>query len=160
MLLSMRLEGFYEKYPTQESCLHRIEKVRWGRYGPRCPLCRKASVSRKKEKGRVGRWNCHVCKSSFNVLSGTVFQGVHTDLQKWFECINLILNGNRVLSSHEMALHIGVHQRTAWRMQKKIAREIYIGGEKRLREIIGTRKRVFIRRKRKPYKRTGKPVIT
>ena len=156
----MRLEGFYEKYPTRESCLDRIEKVRWSRYGPRCPFCRTASVSRKKEGDRVGRWNCHKCKSSFTVLSGTVFRWVHTDLQKWFECINLILNGNRVLSSHEMALHIGVHQTTAWQMQKKIARDIYIGGEKRLREIIGTRKRVFIRRKRRVQKRSGKPVIS
>ena len=156
----MRLQDFYEKYPTRESCLDRIEKVRWGRYGPRCPFCRSASVGRKKEGTKVGRWNCIGCKSSFTVLSGTLFVWSHTDLQKWFECINLTLNGNRVLSSHEMAVHIGVNQTTAWQMQKKIAREIYVGGEKRLREIIGTNKRVFIRRKRKPYKRTGKPVIT
>ena len=28
----------------------------------------------------VGRWNCHYCKSSFNVLSGTIFQGTHLTL--------------------------------------------------------------------------------
>lgn len=156
----MRLDDFFEKYPTQESCFARIEKIRWGRYGPRCPHCRKSHVARKKEQGRVGRWNCHVCKSSFTVLSGTIFQGARIPLQKWFHCVNMILNGTRVLSSHELAIHLGVTQRTAWQMQKKVARELYIGGEKRLLKIIGTTKRCFIRRKRKEYKRSGKPVIT
>ena len=77
-------------------------------------------------------------------------------LEKDFLC----LNGNRVLSSHEMELHLEVNQRSSLRMMKKVAREIYIGGEKRLVKIIGTSKRVFIRWKRKPYKRSGKPVIT
>ena len=158
---SMRLDDFFEKYPTQESFLARIEKTRWGRYGPRCPLCRKPDVGRKKEKGRVGRWNCYACKSSFTVLSGTPFQGTHIPLQKWFESVNLILNGNKVLSSHEMGFLLGVNQTTALAMQKKIAREIYIGGERGLRRIIGTSKRCFIRRPRRPFKkRTGKPVIT
>ena len=156
----MRLADFFERYPTHESCLARIEKIRWGRYGPRCPHCRSPNVARKKEEGYVGRWNCHRCKSTFTVLSGTVFNGTKVPLQKWFECINLILNGNRELSSHEMALHLDVNQRSSLRMIKKIAREIYIGGEKRLLKIIGTTKRCFIRRKHKPYKRSGKPVIT
>lgn len=157
----MRLEDFYEKYPTRESCLQRIEKVRWGRYGPRCPFCRTPKVGRKTGKVRVGLWNCYRCKSTFSVLSGTIFNWSHTDLQKWFECINLTLNGNRALSSYEMSLCIDVNQSIAWAMQKKIAREIYIGGEKRLREIIGTSKRVWVRRQRYKWKkRSGKPVIT
>ena len=157
----MRLDDFYEKYPTHESCLARIEKIRWGRYGPRCAHCRSVHVARKKEKGYVGRWNCHRCKSTFTVLSGMVFGGTKVPLQKWFHCVNMILNGNKVLSSHEMGFLLGVNQTTALAMQKKIAREIYVGGERGLRRIIGTSKRVFIRRPRRPFKkRSGKPVIT
>lgn len=158
----MRLADVYEKYPTQESCIARLEKIRWSRRGPRCPHCRSAHVARKKEKGRVGRWNCHRCKSSFNVLSGTVFQNTKLPLQKWFFCLDLILNGNRVLSSHELGMHLEVSQPVALLMQKRIEREVAGGGARKLRRMIGKERRRFIRRiyRRRIYKRRGKPVIT
>ena len=158
----MNLEMVYEKYPTQESCIARLEKIRWQRRGPRCPHCRSAHVARKKEKGRVGRWNCHGCKSSFNVLSGTVFQNTKLPLQKWFFCLDLLLNGTRVLSSHELGMHLDVSQPVALLMQKRIEREVEAGGGRKLQKIIGRERRFFIRRiyRRRIYKRRGKPVIT
>ena len=161
-VVEMSLETVYEKYPTQESCLARIEKIRWQRRGPRCPYCRSPHVARKKEKGRVGRWNCHGCKSSFNVLSGTVFQHTRIPLQKWFFCVALLLNGNRVLSSHELGMHLDLHQTTALKMQRRIECEVDGGGGKRLQRMIGKERCYFIRRiyRRPRHKRRGKPVIT
>ena len=153
----MRLEDVYVKYPTEASCLARIEKVRWGRRGPHC---RSVHVARKKEKGRIGRWNCYRCKSSFTVLSGTIFNHTQVDLQKWFHGIDLLVNGVRSLSSHELGLHLELSQDAAWRLQRKIDVAVAEGGTRRLQNFIGKDKRRYVRRKRKPYKRSGKRVIT
>ena len=79
----MSLADIFERYPTQESCISHLERIRW-KDNPHCPYCASINVAQKQEGERIGRWNCHDCKSSFNVLSGTMFQNTHIPLQKWF----------------------------------------------------------------------------
>ena len=160
-MASSTLEMVYKKYPTRVSCLTRIEGVRWYRRGPRCPHCHKGDVARKTEKGYIGRWNCHLCGSTFTVLSGMPFNRAKIDLQKWFHAIDLLLNGVRELSSHELGLHLEVNQKTALRIKKLVVAWEGRGGRVRMQKIIGSSKRRYVRRKRKPYqRRRGKPVIT
>ena len=158
----MSLAVVYAKYPTKQSCIDRVEWWRWRRYGPRCPLCRSSYVRRKKDGERVGRWNCHKCKSSFTVLSGTLFNHSRVPLQKWFYALDIVLNGTRVLSSYELAEHLEIDQSPALAMQKAIAVEIDGGGADKLRELIGSSKRRFVRRiyKRQWRMYKGKKVIT
>ena len=78
----MDLIKVFQRFPDHESCLEHLEQVRWGDR-PACPLCGSVSVARKADSFRQGRWNCHDCKSSFNVLSGTIFQKTKLPLQKW-----------------------------------------------------------------------------
>ena len=80
--------------------------------------------ARKQERDKVGRWNCHSCKSSFNVLSGTIFQGTHVPLQKWFLVIALIMNAKKSLSSCQLARDLALNQKTAWYMQQRIRSEM------------------------------------
>lgn len=143
----MNLISVFEKYPTQEACIEHLENVRWGD-NPTCPFCKSDRVARKREGDRVGRWNCHVCNKSFNVLSGTVFQGTQVDLQKWFLAISLIVNAKQSLSSYQLARDLQLNQKTAWYMQCRIhvamvqcerhllqgtieADETYLGGKPR-----------------------------
>lgn len=84
----MNLFDIMERFSTHESCIEHLEKVRWGN-DPKCPHCESERVARKREAGKMGRWNCHLCKSSFNVSSGTLFQGTKISLPKWFIAINL-----------------------------------------------------------------------
>lgn len=96
----------------------------------------------------MGRWNCHDCKSSFNVLAGTVMQGTHVPLQKWFLAIALVINANKSLSSYQLARDLELTQPTAWYIQTQIraamasdqaplldgvveADETYVGGKPR-----------------------------
>ena len=69
----MDLIKVFQRFPDHESCIEHLERVRWPSV-PACPLCGCVTVARKAENDRIGRWNCHGCKSSFNVLSGTIFQ--------------------------------------------------------------------------------------
>lgn len=136
----------FERFPTHEACIDHLELVRWGD-SPECPYCGKHDVAPKADGDRVGRWNCHNCGSSFNVLAGTIFQGTHTPLQKWFLAISLMLNAKKSLSSCQLARDTGLDQSTALRIQRKIrqnmvtdsalltgiveADETYIGGKPR-----------------------------
>ena len=70
----MDLYQIMERFPDHESCINYLEDIRWDKH-PKCPYCQSEDVAQKQEGDRIGRWNCHDCKSSFNVLSGTLFQG-------------------------------------------------------------------------------------
>jgi len=143
----MNLISIFNQFPDQQSCIAHLEQIRWAD-DPFCPLCGDCDVARKVEKGRQGRWNCHGCKSSFNVLSGTIFQGTHLPLQKWFLAVSLMVNAKKSLSSYQLARDLELTQRSAWYMQQRIraamasdegallqgiieADETYLGGKPR-----------------------------
>ncbi len=146
----MNLFEIIRRFPDQQSCIDHLEDIRF-KNGTYCPLCGSTeNVKRKKESDLVGRWNCHDCKSSFNVLSGTVMQGTHVPLQKWFAAIALVVNAKKSLSSPQLSRDLELNQKTAWYMQQRIraamasdqapmlagiieADETYVGGKPRKR---------------------------
>ena len=87
------------------------------------PLCGSVKVVRKAENQRVGRWNCHGCISSFNVLSGTIFSRTKIPLQKWFLGIALVVNAKESLSSYQLARDLELTQMSAWYLQQRIRSE-------------------------------------
>ena len=143
----MNLIEIYRRYPDQEACIEHLEAVRWGDF-PCCPHCGSVDVARKADGERVGRWNCHDCRASFNVLSGTIFSKTRIPLQQWFLAIGLMVHAKKSLSSHQLARDIGLTQPSARYMQHRIraamvdqdaellqgiveADETYIGGRPR-----------------------------
>lgn len=119
----MDLRTIMQRFPTQESCIEHLEKIRWGN-APVCPRCGAINVARKTIKERKGEWNCHGCKSTFNVLTNTMFQGTKIDLQIWFLAISLIHNAKKSLSSHQLARDLNLTQQTALYMQERIRMEM------------------------------------
>ena len=143
----MNLLTIFSKFPDQEACIEYLERVRWAD-DAHCPHCGSDDVARKEDAGRVGRWNCHACNSSFNVLSGTIFEKTRIPLQKWFLAIGLIVNAKKSLSSFQLARDLDMNQKSAWYMQQRIraamlteegellqgiveADETYVGGKPR-----------------------------
>ena len=143
----MNLFTIFSLYPDQEACIEHLEAVRWGD-DPHCPHCGSTCVARKAERYRIGRWNCRDCKSSFNVLSGTIFEKTKVELQKWFLAVGLVINAKKSLSSYQLARDLELNQKTAWYMQQRIraamavdqapmlqgiveADETYVGGKPR-----------------------------
>ena len=131
----MDLFTIFEDFPTHEACLSHLEKIRW-QGTPKCPYCESKKVGRKKENDKVGRWNCYGCKSSFNVLSKTIFQGTKIPLQKWFVAISLILNAKKSLSSHQLSRDLKLNQKSAWFLQTRIRSEMACKQEIRLEGIV------------------------
>lgn len=143
----MNLLTIFSRFPDQEACIEFLENVRWGD-APNCPHCGVTSVARKSESDRVGRWNCYGCGSSFNVLSGTIFEKTRLPLQKWFLAIGILVNAKKSVSSCQLARDLDLNQKSAWYMQQRIraamltdegellqgiveADETYVGGKRR-----------------------------
>lgn len=119
----MNIVEIIRRFEGQEDCIAHLENLRFDRK-PYCPLCESHNVAKKREKGRVGRWNCHSCGSSFSVLSGTIFAGTRTPLIKWFLAIALVVNARKGISSYQLSRHLGISQDNAWRMLHKIRQEM------------------------------------
>lgn len=115
----MNLIKVFEKFPDQKACINHLESARWGD-APVCPHCGSDRVARKRENKRIGRWNCHGCKSSFNVLSKTIFQKTKIPLQKWFLGIAILLNAKKSVSSHQLSRDLELNQPSAWYMAMRI----------------------------------------
>ena len=143
----MSLLTIFSRFPDQEACIEHLEQVCWGDK-PACPHCGGLHVARKADGRRVGRWNCHDCKGSFNVLSGTIFERTKLPLQKWFLAIGLVINAKKSLSSYQLSRDLELNQKSAWYMQQRIravmvsdqggllrgiveADETYVGGKPR-----------------------------
>ncbi|MCS1407535.1 MAG: hypothetical protein M2R45_00693 [Verrucomicrobia subdivision 3 bacterium] len=122
-------------------------RARWGDE-PRCPHCASGKAARKADNLRIGRWTCHVCKSSFNVLAGTLFKKTRVPLQRWFMAMGIPINAKKSLSRHQLARDLGLTQPAALRLQRRIrasrsgeaapvlqgiaeADETYVGGKPR-----------------------------
>ena len=124
----MDLIQVFQRFPDHESCIEHLERVRWT-HTPACPLCGAVNVGRKADGDRIGRWNCHGCHSSFNVLSGTIFEKTKIELQKWFLAISLMLNAKKSVSSYQLARDLDLNQKTAWYMAMRIRRAMVGDGE-------------------------------
>ena len=105
--------------------MEHLENIRYGDT-PYCPHCGSTHVARKADSDRIGRWNCHDCKSSFNVLSGTIFEKTQVPLQKWFMAVGLMMNARKSLSSCQLARDLELNQKTAWFMQHRIRAEMAV----------------------------------
>ena len=123
----MDLIAIFKRFPDQQACIEHLERVRYP-VAALCPFCGSERVARKAENDLVGRWNCHECSNSFNVLSGTIFQGTHIPLQKWFLAIALMVDAKKSLSSYQLGRDLDLSQTTAWRMQQRI-RAVMSSGE-------------------------------
>ncbi len=126
----MDIIKIFQRFPDHEACLEHLERVRWSDT-PACPYCGAVHVARKADGARAGRWNCHACKSSFNVLAGTIFQKTKIPLQKWFLAISIILNAKKSVASYQLARDLELNQKTAWYIGTRI-RLAMVGGDKKL----------------------------
>ncbi len=119
----MNLIEVFTRYPDHEACIEHLEQVRWGD-APACPHCGSRHVARKADGDRVGRWNCHDCHDSYNVLSGTIFSKTKVPLQKWFLAVALMVNAKKSLSSCQLARDLDLNQKTAWFLMQRVRAEM------------------------------------
>lgn len=93
-----------------------VAGLRWPG-GPVCPRCggREHSYLRTRRL-----WKCKTCEKQFSVKVGTLFEGSPIGLDKWLAAIWMIANSEDEVSSYEIQQTIGVTQKTAWSMMRRI----------------------------------------
>ena len=154
----MNLSTIFQRFPDQEACIEHLERVRWRDY-PYCPRCGSDKVARKAEAYRVGRWNCHKCHASFNVLSGTIFEKTKLPLQKWFMAIGIMVNAKNKVSSHQLARDLDLNQKSAWFMQRRIQAAMIEDQSPMLRGIVETNETDTTAKHRKENKSEDRKLV-
>ena len=64
-------------------------------------------------------WKCRACARQYSVKAGTLFEGSPLGLDRWLPAIWAVANDEQV-SSHELARRLGITQKSAWLMLRRI----------------------------------------
>jgi len=93
-----------------------VASLRWpgGRACPRCGSAEHSYLSARR------LWKCRACKRQFSIKVGTMFEGSSLGLDKWLPAVWAAANPETALSSRELARALGVTQRSAWFMLRRI----------------------------------------
>lgn len=105
-----------ENLRSEDDCRLFLENVRW-QGTPVCPHC--GSISDKHHRLKTqgtfnGLYKCKDCRKRFTVTVGTMFEGSHITLLKWFYAIYVFLSHKKGISSTQLSKDINVTQKTAW----------------------------------------------
>src|SRR5688572_23842356 len=114
----MNIQEAYKLFPTQESCILHLERVRWGDRVI-CAYCSETKISPSPDKHRH---HCNVCNASFSVTVNTIFQKTKIDLQKWFVAISIALEKRDQLRVRDISSAIEVNKNTAVYMASRLRR--------------------------------------
>lgn len=119
--VTTEFKSFYELLqvlPTDESCREYLENMLWSGE-PVCPHCgskRKDHFQLKTKGVFKGLYKCKEkeCRKRFTVTVGTMFEGSHIPLRKWFIAIYIFTNHKKGISSIQLAKDLGLTQKSAW----------------------------------------------
>lgn len=108
---------FMERFPTEESCLEHLMRVRWGERHE-CVKCQKEARYHRVKTRRC--YECEHCGYQVYPTAGTPFARTRTSLRDWFFVMFLFCASRNGVSAKEVQRQIGVTYKTAWRMCHEI----------------------------------------
>ncbi|MCM3700451.1 transposase [Paenibacillus macerans] len=136
------LQSFSSRYNSEQACMEALIAMKWPN-GFVCPRCAYTRCSRLTSR-HIPLFECGKCKHQTSALAGTIFEGTHLSLLKWFEALDLfLLEGG--ISALRLSQVIRVTYKTAWLMLHKIrhaalefdARELLCGNVKVNSDLYG-----------------------
>lgn len=107
----MTIIEIHKKFNTNKKCLDYLEKLRWPKFVT-CPKCHSKHVIRL--KSQQGRFHCYSCKTTFSVITDTIFEHTRLSLPKWFVIIGLMLNAKKGIAAKQIMRDVGLTYKTAW----------------------------------------------
>jgi transposase-like protein len=108
--------------PDETTCREYLEQKIWNGT-PVCTHCGvvDANPYKLKTKGVFkSLYKCKSCRERFTITIGTMFEGSHIPLRKWFIAIYIFSLHKKGLSSHQLASDLGITQKSAWFMLSRI----------------------------------------
>ena len=172
---------FLDRFADEQSCQKALERARWPD-GFVCPRCEHRSARTFPRNNRK-MFECRGCRHQTHPAVGTIFTDTKLPLRTWFVALYLLTQSKTNVAGLELTRHLGVCQRTAWRIKHKImeamsrqeaARQLrgfvevddaYLGGERNegIRGRGAPGKQPFIMavstdREGRPYRAVADPV--
>jgi transposase-like protein len=111
------LRQFQDRFPTEESCLDHLMRVR---YGDRheCQGCGKSAHYYRVNNRRS--YACEYCGYQVYPTAGTPFDRTRTPLRDWFFVMFQFVTSRNGVAAKEVERQLGVTYKTAWRMCHEI----------------------------------------
>jgi len=124
-------------YFWDEQAAHaKLEEIVWPN-GPICTRCRATDrIGAVTGKGaRAGLKFCCRCRKQFRATVGTMFEGSHVPLHKWFQACFLLSAAKNVISPYQLHLRLEVTNKTALGIVHRLA---WIVGSAKRRTLDGS----------------------
>src|SRR5207237_7828998 len=123
-----------QPYFWDEQAAHaKLEKIVWPN-GPVCTRCgatdRIGAVTGK--GARAGLKFCCRCRKQFRATIGTMFEGSHVPLHKWFQAGFLLSAAPGAVTAHQLHLRLEVTNKTALGILRRLAAVLASAGGHRL----------------------------
>lgn len=109
------LDDAIARFGDEDAATALVARLRWPD-GPACPRCGCADHSYLATR-RL--WKCRACAHQYSVKAGTLFEGSPLGLSQWLPAVWAVANDQHV-SSHELARRLGITQKSAWLMLRRI----------------------------------------
>lgn len=117
------LRQFQARFPTEESCLDHLMRVRYGERHD-CEKCGKSAKFYRVAKRRS--YACEWCGAQVYPTAGTPFDRTRTSLRDWFFVMFQFCSSRSGVAAKEVERQIGVTYKTAWRMCHEIRKYMAI----------------------------------
>lgn len=125
---AMNLVKLIERYGSEDKCHAYLESLRWPE-GVQCVRCASPKISRIRERKQ---YECDSCRYQFSVRVGTVFEGSHLPLWKWFLATYMMIESRKGMSANQLKRSLGVSYKTAWYLCHRIRWAMGEGTEPKL----------------------------
>lgn len=99
-----------------------IQECRWKYGNPICVRCNYSVVAVIRTRGLL---RCRRCRHQFSAGSGTIMDGSKVSYSKWILAIWMIVNSEKKVSSLALSRTLGLTQKTAYYMRRKIWLALY-----------------------------------
>lgn len=110
------LPQLLDYFQEESTCKDYYQQIRWGDEVA-CPHCGSVKVYTTKRGFRCGEKEC---RKDFTVTTGTIFHNSKISLRIWFAAIYLATTHKKGISSVQLALDIGITQKSAWHVLHRI----------------------------------------
>ena len=117
------LRQVQDRFPTEESCLDHLMRVRYGERHD-CEKCGKSAKFYRVAKRRS--YACEWCGYQVYPTAGTPFDRTRTSLRDWFFVMFQFCTSRSGVAAKEVERQIGVTYKTAWRMCHEIRKYMAI----------------------------------